>query len=52
MSSSICAPFTKEEDKKNGRNGYAWAKYEKETSISPYYYGAFLSKKKRRKKEK
>ena len=40
----ISTMFTREENKKNGRLGYAGATIEKEDIISPAEYGAFLQK--------
>ena len=45
----ISTMFTKEENKKNGRLGYAGVTIEKEDIISPAQYGAFLQKRGRRK---
>lgn len=48
--SDISTQFTKEENKKNGRNGYYQAHREKVVIVHPYEYGAFISHRKRRKK--
>ena len=46
---NISTMFTKEENRKNGRLGYADATREKATIISPAQYGAFLQKRGKRK---
>lgn len=51
MSKDITTKFTKEENRKNGRNGYFMAHREKETVIRPYQYGMFLGKHKKRGKK-
>lgn len=48
MSKDISTLFTKEENKKNGRNGYCLAHKEKKTVIGPDQYGMFLEKHKKR----
>lgn len=42
MSKDISTMYTKEENKKNGRKGYAVWKTEKETVIGPRDYGMFI----------
>ena len=49
MSKDISTQYTKDMNKKCGRNGYFMAHREKETVISPSQYGMFLSKMKRKK---
>lgn len=51
MSKDISTQFTKEENRKNGRNGYGLAHYEKVTVISPADYGMFIQKHKKRGKK-
>ena len=48
----ISTMFTKEENRKNGRLGYADATREKEDIINPAQYGAFLQKRGKRKMRK
>lgn len=45
----ISTMYTRNEDKKNGRNGYVMAKSEKLDSICPSRYGMFLQSKGRNK---
>lgn len=45
MSKDISTMFTKNQNKKNGRNGYCFAHREKVTVISPKEYGSFLKTK-------
>ena len=47
MGKDILTKFTKEENRKNGRNGYGFAKNEKVTVISPADYGMFIQKHKK-----
>ena len=49
MSKDISTPYTKEKNKKCGRNGYCMAHREKESSIRPSEYGAFLLNRKKKK---
>lgn len=49
MSKDISTQYTKDRNKKCGRNGYLGVHREKETVISPSEYGMFLSKMKRKK---
>ena len=42
LSKDISTLYTKEQNKKNGRKGYAVYKNEKITDISPKNYGMFL----------
>lgn len=51
MAKDITTKFTKEENRKNGRNGYGLAHREKETVIRPDQYGMFLEKHKKRGKK-
>ena len=44
MSKDISTQFTKEKNKKCGRNGYCAAHREKITDISPSEYGIFLAR--------
>ena len=46
MSKDIRTEYTKEQNLKNGRSGYAFSDREKVNNISPAQYGMFLSKKK------
>ena len=48
MSKDISTQFTKEENRKNGRNGYCLAHKEKKTAIGPDHYGMFIQKLKKR----
>ena len=45
----ISTMYTKNENKKNGRNGYVFSKTEKVDVICPMAYGAFLQTKGRKK---
>lgn len=47
MSKDISTQFTKEQNKKCGRNGYYLAHKEKETVIRPSQYGMFIANKRR-----
>lgn len=49
MSKDISTPYTKERNKKCGRNGYCMAHREKVNSICPSEYGAFLLNRKKKK---
>ena len=49
MSKDISTQYTKERNKKCGRNGYYAAHREKETIICPSEYGIFLANNKKRK---
>ena len=40
----ISTPYTKNENKKNGRKGYLFWKREKDMAISPKDFGMFLQK--------
>lgn len=46
----ISTMFTREENRKNGRLGYADATRKKKDIISPAQYGAFLQKRGKRRK--
>ena len=48
MSMDISTQYTKELNKKCGRNGYCQAHREKEKIISPSEYGMFIQNRKRR----
>ena len=50
MSNDISTCFTKEQNKKCGRNGYGMAHREKQTIISPDKYGMFLINRRKRNK--
>lgn len=49
MSKDISTQYTKERNKKCGRNGYVMAHREKETNICPSEYGMFLENRKKKK---
>ena len=49
MSRDIRTPFTKEQNKKCGRNGYCMASKEKVKTISPRDYGMFIQGLKKKK---
>lgn len=49
MSKDISTQYTKEQNKKCGRNGYFQAHREKLKDISPAEYGMFLENRKRKK---
>lgn len=51
MAKDITTKFTKGENRKNGRNGYGLAHYEKVTAIRPDQYGMFLERHKKRGKK-
>ena len=51
MSKDISYEFTKNENKKNGRNGYLFATRERELDIPINQYGSYLSNKKKRGKK-
>jgi len=51
MSLDISTQYTKEQNKKCGRNGYVMAKREKETVIPISDYGMFLINNRKRKKQ-
>lgn len=48
MSDDISTMFTKEQNKTQGRKGYAFWKREKVTAISPKKYGEFKNRRKRK----
>ena len=51
MSNDISTMFTKQQNVRTGRKGYAYWKREKISSIRPYDYGSYvISKKKNRRK--
>lgn len=50
MSNDISTMYTKEQNLKNGRKGYCLWKKEKVDCISPYFYGAYLIRRKKGKK--
>lgn len=45
MNNDISTTYTKEQNKKSGRRGYAGWQSEKETSISPADYGNYILQK-------
>lgn len=49
MSKDITTQYTKEQNKKCGRNGYCMAKREKVTLISPRDYGMFIQGRRKKK---
>ena len=49
MSKDISTQYTKDQNKKCGRNGYGMAHREKVINISPSEYGMFLQNRKRKK---
>ena len=52
MSDDISTMYTKDENKKAGRRGYCGWKSEKETVISPSYYGSYVLQKRKRGRKK
>lgn len=49
MSKDISTMYTKEENKKSGRQGYAGWRVEKETVINPRDYGMFIQNRRKKK---
>lgn len=48
MSKDISTMYTKDQNIKTGRKGYAMWKREKETNLSPSTYGGYILQRKRR----
>lgn len=52
MSNNISTMYTKSQNRKTGRKGYAAWKTEKETAISPAAYGDYILQYRKRGKKK
>ena len=52
MSNDISTMYTKDQNKKTGRRGYAFWKTDKETSITPAAYGDYILQNRKRGKKK
>lgn len=52
MSNDISTPFTRQENKNNGRHGWVGWQSNKERQISPRNYGEFVSKRRKGKKKR